>query len=104
MLHTIRQHVSLLQPLWKGFDGGTLMVALKQYFDHGLGHGLGLDIHEGTRLAKDNKKILKSGMTVTVEPGIYIPRTGGVRIEDMVLVRPRGCEVLTRTPKNLLCL
>jgi len=69
-------------------------------FGHGLGHGIGLDIHEGPRLGQGQKPILKPGMVVTVEPGIYLPGWGGVRIEDDVLVTKTGHEVLTNVPKQ----
>ncbi len=72
-----------------------------RYFGHSLGHGIGLDIHEGPRLIATNKRPLKPGNVVTVEPGIYLPGWGGVRIEDDVLVTRSGCEVLTRFPKEL---
>ena len=69
-------------------------------FGHGLGHGIGLQIHEAPRLAENEKRPLKPGMVLTVEPGIYIPNWGGVRIEDDVLVTRDGCEVLTSVAKD----
>jgi Xaa-Pro aminopeptidase len=70
-------------------------------FRHGLGHGLGMLVHEGPRLAVKNQTILRPGMVVTVEPGIYLPGWGGIRIEDDVLVTRSGHEVLTHAPKQL---
>ena len=70
-------------------------------FGHGLGHGLGIDIHEAPRLHKDSQVKLEAGMVVTVEPGIYLPDWGGIRIEDDVLVTPDGGEVLSHVPKSL---
>lgn len=65
-----------------------------KYFGHGLGHGVGLAVHEGPRLSSLNRKKLKAGMIVTVEPGIYLPGWGGIRLENMVVVRKNGYEDL----------
>jgi Xaa-Pro aminopeptidase len=70
-------------------------------FDHGLGHGLGMDIHEAPRLRRESPDLLEPGNVVTVEPGIYQPDWGGIRIEDDVLVTPDGCEVLSHISKSL---
>ena len=72
-----------------------------KYFGHGLGHGIGLEVHEGPFLNKKSREILKEFMVFTIEPGIYIPGWGGIRIEDMVLVTPDGFKVLSHAPKKL---
>jgi Xaa-Pro aminopeptidase len=74
----------------------------QDYFGHGLGHGLGLEVHEGPRLSPRGQMRLESGMVVTIEPGIYIPELGGVRIEDVVVIREAGCDVLTQASKELI--
>lgn len=75
-----------------------------QYFGHGVGHGVGREIHEGPRVSPASDTILKPGMIITDEPGIYIPNFGGVRIEDLILVTKNGCEVLSNSPKDMICL
>jgi len=75
-----------------------------KYFGHGTGHGVGLDVHEAPIIGPYSKDILEEGMVVTVEPGIYIPGLGGVRIEDMVHVVKGGAEIITKTPRCLVCL
>jgi Xaa-Pro aminopeptidase len=72
-----------------------------EYFGHGLGHGVGLAVHEAPVVASRSKAVAEAGMVFTVEPGIYVPGTGGVRIEDMVLVTADGHQVLTKIPKTL---
>jgi Xaa-Pro aminopeptidase len=73
-------------------------------FGHGLGHGVGLDIHEEPFMSTRCEKILQIGNVVTIEPGIYIPDWGGVRIEDTVLVKEDGIEILTKSSKELIIL
>lgn len=72
------------------------------YFGHGLGHGVGLEVHEKPAISPRSDMTLQEGMVFTIEPGIYIPGFGGVRIEDTVVVLAAGCRSLTRVPKELL--
>jgi Xaa-Pro aminopeptidase len=73
-----------------------------EHFGHGLGHGVGVDIHEAPRLSPESRDVLEPGNVVTIEPGIYVQGLGGVRIEDLAVVRPGGVELLTTFPKELL--
>jgi Xaa-Pro aminopeptidase/Xaa-Pro dipeptidase len=77
---------------------------LGKYFTHGTGHGVGLDVHEAPRIASNSEMVLEAGMVLTIEPGVYIPDLWGVRIEDMILVKEEGFEVLTRVSKDFTVL
>ena len=73
-----------------------------KYFGHGLGHGIGLQIHDNPAVNPTNQQPLEPGMVITIEPGIYIPDWGGVRIEDDVLITQKGCRVLNQAEKSLI--
>ena len=75
-----------------------------EYFGHGLGHGIGLVVHAEPRISQKNEKPLKANNVITIEPGIYIPKWGGMRIEDDVIVTKNGHEVITKSPKELIIL
>lgn len=81
--------------------GVLLEAGLADYFTHGLGHGVGLEVHEGPRLSQRVDDELMENAVVTVEPGVYLPERFGVRIEDLVVARAHGPEVLTRVPHEL---
>ena len=72
-----------------------------EYFGHGIGHGVGLEIHEGPSVSVKSETVLEPGMVITIEPGIYIPGFGGVRVEELVVVTDDGMRVLTQSPKEL---
>jgi Xaa-Pro aminopeptidase len=72
-----------------------------EHFGHGLGHGVGLEVHEGPRLSRQGDVVLAAGHIVTVEPGVYVPGVTGVRIEDLVVVTADGHDVLSTLPKDL---
>ena len=73
-----------------------------KYFVHSTGHGLGIEVHDPISVGKNSDLVLEEGMVITVEPGIYVPNLGGIRIEDDVLVKKEGCEVLTKATKKLI--
>ncbi|MFC5701070.1 M24 family metallopeptidase [Cohnella faecalis] len=99
-----------LGPGMTGIEGDALTrdiitrYGYGDYFGHGTGHGLGMEIHEAPRLSLTGDIVLTPGMTVTVEPGIYLPGFGGVRIEDDVVITDAGIQILTRSPKELIVL
>lgn len=75
-----------------------------EYFGHGLGHGVGLEIHEKPVISPRSNLVIEEGMVFTIEPGIYIPELGGVRIEDTIVVTSDGCQALTQVSKELIYL
>ena len=78
-------------------------AGMGKYFKHGTGHGVGLAVHEEPRIAPKQDVIAEAGMVFTIEPGVYIPGWGGVRIEDTIRVTKQGCETLSSVPKELWC-
>lgn len=97
----------------KGITGKALDAIARDYiaeqgygeaFGHSLGHGIGLDVHEGPNLSRKSEVSLDINNCVTIEPGIYIDGLGGVRIEDDILIKENGCERFTKSPKNLIIL
>ena len=84
----------------EGFPTGLKRGRMQGFF-HGTGHGVGLEIHEAPHIGSRTESILKVGQVVTVEPGLYYSGVGGLRIEDLILITPRGYRNLTRFPKVL---
>ncbi len=76
---------------------------LATYFNHSLGHGLGLEVHSLPRIGPESKDIIPNNTVVAIEPGLYFPGLGGIRIEDDVLITEQGCEVLTNASRELVC-
>jgi len=77
-------------------------AGMAEYYGHGLGHGLGLEVHEAPVLRPESPDVLAPRNLVTVEPGLYLPGVGGCRIEDLVVVTETGCEILTSFTKEML--
>ncbi len=107
----LKSQESAIKKLKPGIKASEIDVACRkilgdyeQYFIHSLGHQFGIDVHEnkGFRLHKTCEVPLKTGMLVTVEPGVYIPEKLGIRIEDDILITEHGCEVITKTPKEFI--
>jgi Xaa-Pro aminopeptidase len=107
---TLRAQIAALDAVRPGPAGSEIDAIARdmiteaghgEHFGHGLGHGVGMEVHEAPRLARTGKDALVAGNVVTVEPGIYLPGRGGVRIEDLVVVTEHGRDVLTRTTKDL---
>ncbi|MFD1175897.1 M24 family metallopeptidase [Paenibacillus puldeungensis] len=102
--------LSGLKPGMTGKEGDSLArdcisgYGYSEYFGHGLGHAFGLEIHEPMRFSQKTEDILEPGMILTVEPGVYLPDFGGVRIEDDILITDTGIEVLTKSSKELIVL
>ncbi len=107
VLNAEQSAIAALKPDAKASDidaiarGIISQAGFGKNFGHGLGHGFGLEVHEALRLSSTSKQELLPGMTVTVEPGIYLEGYGGVRIEDDVLITKTGYEVLTSLPRTL---
>ena len=112
MYNAVREaQLASIEAVRPGIEAGEVDQAGRQllkkagygaYFTHSTGHGVGIEVHEPPRLAKGQTQILAPGMVITIEPGIYMPEEGGVRIEDMILVTESGHEVLTPTTKDLI--
>jgi Xaa-Pro aminopeptidase len=103
-----RAQSKAIQAIRPGVSGRAIDAAAREviqkagfgkYFGHGTGHGVGLAVHEDPAISPYGKRVVEEGMVFTVEPGIYVPGWGGVRLEDMVRVTARGCELLTYLPK-----
>lgn len=111
--HVLKAQMTALENIKAGITGVQAdkfardyfaKYSLDKYFTHSLGHGVGIDIHEGTGLTPRENSYLQSGMVVTVEPGLYIPEKFGVRIEDMVIIQGNSVKNLTNANKQLILL
>mgnify|MGYP000017517321 CR=1 FL=1 len=106
----LQNAINSLKPGLKGKDVDRLVRSIIEkegygkYFFHNTGHGIGLDVHESPKLSSLEGDKLQENMVITIEPGIYLPEYGGVRIENMILIKKTGCEVLTKSPEKLILL
>jgi Xaa-Pro aminopeptidase len=107
----LRAQLSALDAVRPGPDGRLVDAVARDligaaghadHFGHGLGHGVGMQVHEAPRLSRNGESALAAGNVVTVEPGVYLPGRGGVRIEDLVVVTEDGRDVISRTTKELV--
>jgi len=71
---------------------------LERFFTHGTGHGVGLEVHEMPTIGQHSRDVLQAGMVITIEPGVYLPKVGGVRIEDLFWLTEKGTELLSHAP------
>jgi len=107
VLHAQQEALAAVRPGPAGREVDAVARAIiddaghAEHFGHGLGHGVGLEVHEGPRLSKQGNDALVAGNVITIEPGVYVPGAVGVRIEDLVLVTEEGGEVLSGLPKEL---
>jgi Xaa-Pro aminopeptidase len=107
VLDALNRAIDAIRPGVKGKQVDALArktleaYGLADYFGHGLGHSIGIAVHDGAGLSFRDKKPLEAGMVLTVEPGVYVPGFGGVRLEQMVLITADGCELLTHAPVEL---
>ncbi len=106
-----RAHDTALQAVRPGLKGCEVdkiardiieAAGYGEAFNHSLGHGVGLAVHEAPGLRRESQTVLEAGMLVTIEPGIYLPGVGGCRVEDLVVITKDGCEVLSRAPYQLV--
>ncbi|MBU6998852.1 MAG: aminopeptidase P family protein [Theionarchaea archaeon] len=105
----LRSQALALEHMKEGVEGCDVHTMVKEFLDesypgrfiHGLGHSIGLSVHDGGRMGADSDLMLEQGMVFTVEPGVYIPGYGGVRIEDDVLITEKGVDILTTAGKEL---
>ena len=110
--HVLTAQQKALDFLKSGVTGAQVDKVARDYLDsiypgcfgHALGHSVGLYIHEAPNLSKRNNSILQNGTVITVEPGVYLEGNTGVRIEDLTAVREQNCEILSKSPKELIVL